>query len=128
MQWTPGHSKHLGNEMADGLAFLGSQGSCSFPNWMKDVFRKAHRKATEVGTVEPEQEFTLMQHSGWSGFRCVLIIALEIVVDRGRQPVVGLPHSEDSPREICRKRRLLDEKVQWARRALGVDEIKKRKN
>ena len=27
MQWTPGHSKHLGNEMADGLAFLGSKGT-----------------------------------------------------------------------------------------------------
>ena len=40
MQWTPGHSKHLGNEMADGLAFLGSQGTCFCPNWMKDVFRE----------------------------------------------------------------------------------------
>ena len=29
MQWTPGHSKHRDNEMADGLAFLGtSQKSC----------------------------------------------------------------------------------------------------
>ena len=26
MQWTPGHSKLFGNEMADGLAFLVSQG------------------------------------------------------------------------------------------------------
>ena len=38
-QWTPGHSKHLGNEMADGLAFLGSQGTCFCPNWMKYAFR-----------------------------------------------------------------------------------------
>ena len=78
MQWTPGHSKHLGNEMADGLAFLGSQGTCFCPNWMKDAFRKAHRKATEIGTVEPKQEFTPMQHSGWSG-----ITAAEKVIDRG---------------------------------------------
>ena len=68
-----------------------------------------------------------MQHSGWSGFRDVLMTAAEKVIDRGRQPVVGLPYSEESLREIRRKRRLLDEKVQWVRRALGVDEIKRRK-
>ena len=45
MQWTPGHSKHLGNEMAGGLAFLGSQGTCFCPNWMKDAFRKAHKES-----------------------------------------------------------------------------------
>ena len=27
MQWTPGHPKHLGNEMAHGLAYLGSKGT-----------------------------------------------------------------------------------------------------
>ena len=46
MQWTPGHSKHLGNEMADGLAFLGSKGTSFCPNWMKDSLRKIHRKVT----------------------------------------------------------------------------------
>ena len=112
MQWTPGHSKHLGNQMADGLPFLGSQGTCFCPNRMKDAFRKVHRKATEIGTVDPKQEFTPMQRSGWSGFRDVLITAAEKVIDRGRQPVVGLPCSEESLREIRRKRRLLDEKVQ----------------
>ena len=38
MQWTPGHSKHLGNEMADGLAFLGSKGTSFCPAWMKNGF------------------------------------------------------------------------------------------
>ena len=53
-----------------------------------------------------------MQHSGWSGFRDVLITAAETVIDRVRQLVVGLPYSEESLREIRRKRRLLDEKLQ----------------
>ena len=127
MQWTPGHSNHFGNEIADVLAFLGSQGTCFCPNWMKDAFRKVYRKATEIGTVEPKQEFTPMQHAGWSGFRDVFITAAEKVIDRGRQPVVGLRCSEESLREIRRKRRRLDEKVQWVRRVPGVDEIKKRK-
>ena len=68
MQWTPGHSKHLGNEMADGLAQLGSQGTSLCPNWMKNGFRTAHRKATEIGTTEPKQEFTPLQHSGCQHF------------------------------------------------------------
>ena len=72
---------------------------------MKDAFKKVHKKAEEIGTVEPKQEFTPIQHSGWSGFREVLITAAE----------------------IRRKCRLLDEKVQWVRRALGADEIKRRK-
>ena len=59
-------------------------------------------KATEIGTVP-------MQHSGWSGFREVLISAAEKVIERGRQPVVGLL-CEESLRELRRKRRLLDEK------------------
>ena len=91
MQWTPGHSKHLGNEMADGLAFIGSQGTCFGPHWMKDAFKKVHRKATEIG----------IQHSGWSGFRDVLITAAEKVIGHGRQPVVGLPYSEESLKEFC---------------------------
>ena len=70
---------------------------------------------------------TPTQHSGSSGFRDVLITAAEKVIDRGRQPVVGLPYSEESLRETRRKRRLLDEKVQWVRRPLRVDEIKRRK-
>ena len=53
MQWTLGHSKHLGNALADGLAFLGSHGTRFCPQWMKDAFQEAHRKATEIGTVEP---------------------------------------------------------------------------
>ena len=113
--------------MADGLAFLGSQGTCFCPNWMKDAFRKAHRKATEIGNTEPKQEFTPMQHSGWSGFRDVLITAAEKGIDRGEQPVVGLPYSEESLREIRRRRRSLDEKLVWARQAQGVEEIKRRK-
>ena len=58
------------------------------------------------------------------GFRDILITAAERVIGCWRQPVVGLPYSEESLREIRRKRRLLDEKIQWARRALGVDEVK----
>jgi len=46
LQWTPGYPKHLGDEMADGLAVLGSQGTCFCPHWMKDAFKKVHRKAT----------------------------------------------------------------------------------
>jgi len=48
MQWTPGHSKHLGNEMADGLAFLGSKGTSFCPAWMKTAFRKLHRKCVKL--------------------------------------------------------------------------------
>ena len=110
MQWTPGHSKHLGNEMADGSAFLGSQGKCFGPQWVKGALKEVHRKATEIGMVEPRPEFTPMQHSGWTGFRDILITAAEKVIDRGKQLVVGLPYSEESLREILRKRRLLDEK------------------
>jgi len=77
MQWTPGHSKLFGDEMADGLAFLVSQGKSFCPNWTKHAFRKAQRTATEIGTTEPKQEFTPLQHSGWSGFRDVLITAAE---------------------------------------------------
>ena len=127
MQWTPGHSKHLGNEIADGLAFLGSQVTCFCPQWMKDTFKEVHRKATEIGTVEPKREFTPMQHSGWTGFRDILITTAEKVIGRGKQPVVGLPYSEESLREIRRKQRLLDEKNQWARLAMVVDEVKRRK-
>ena len=68
MLWIPGQSKHLGNEMADGMAFLGSQGTCFCPKWMKDAFKKVHRRATEFGMVEPGPEFTHMQHSGWTVF------------------------------------------------------------
>ena len=113
-KFTCSHSKRLGNEMADGLAFPGSQGTCFCPHWMNDAPKKVHRKATEIGTVEPKQEFTLMQHSGWTGFRDVPTTAAEKVIGRGRQLVVGLPYSEESLREIRRKRRLLDGKIQWA--------------
>ena len=60
-----------------------------------------------------------MHHSGWSGFCDVLITAAEKVIDHGRQPVVGLPNVEKSLREIRRKRRPLDGKVQWVRRPGG---------
>ena len=63
MRWTPGHSRHLGNEMADDLAFLGSQGTCFCPQWMRDALKEVHRKATEIGRVEPRPEFTPMQHT-----------------------------------------------------------------
>jgi len=122
LQWTLGHSKHLGNEMADGLAFLGSQGTCFGPQWMKDALKEVHRKATEIGMVEPRPEFTPMQHSGWTVFRDILTTAAEKVIGRGKQPVVGLPYSEESLRVIRRRRRFLDEKIQWARLALGVEE------
>ena len=62
-----------------------------------------------------------------SGFRDILITAAEKVIERGKQPVVGLPYSEESLREIRRRRRLLDEKLVWARQAQGVEEIKRRK-
>ena len=29
------------------------------------AFRKIHRKAVEIDTKEPKQEFTLLQHNGW---------------------------------------------------------------
>ena len=126
MQWTPGHSKHLGNEMADGLAFLGSKGTSFCSAWMELAFRKIHRKASEIDTKEPKQEFTLLQHNGWSGFRDILITDAEKVIDCGKQPVVGLPYCEDSLREIRRRRRLLDEKLVRLRQAQGVEEIKRR--
>ena len=63
-----------------------------------------------------------MQHSGWTGFRDILITAAEKVIGCGKQPVVALPYSEESLREIRRKRRLLDEKFSgldslWGRRS-----------
>ena len=127
MRWTPRHSKHLGNEMADGLAHLGSKGTSFCPAWMKMAFRRIHKKATEIDTKEPTQEFTLQQHKGWSGYRDFLITAAEKVIDRGKQPVVGLPYSMESLCEIQRRRRLLDKKLIWTRQAQGVDEIKRRK-
>ena len=77
MQWTPGHSKHLGNEMADGLAFVGSKGTSFSPVWMKMALRKLHERAVEMDTKEPTQEFTPQQHKGWSGYRDILITAAE---------------------------------------------------
>jgi len=77
MQWFPGHSKHLGNKMADGLAFLGSKKSSFSPVWMKTALRKLHKRAVEMDTKEPTQEFTPQQHKGWSGFRDVLITTAE---------------------------------------------------
>ena len=77
---------------------------------MKDAFRRVHRKVTEIGNTDPKQESTPLQHSGWAGFRDILITAAEKVIDRGKQPV-GLPYSEESLREIRRKGRLLDEKL-----------------
>ena len=110
MQWIPGHSKHLGNEMADGLAFLVSKGTNFCPAWMKMAFRRIQRKATEIDTKEPTQEFTPQQHKGWSGYRDILITVAEKGIDRGKQPVVGLPYSIESLREIHGRRRLLDKK------------------
>ena len=103
MQWTPGHSKHLGNEMADGLPFLGSKKTSFSPVWMKTALRKLHKRAVEMDTKEPTQEFT-PQHRGWSGYRDILITAAEKVIDRGKQPVVGLPYSTEALREIQRRR------------------------
>ena len=94
---------------------------------MKMAFRKIHRKVIEIDTKEPKQEFTPLQHNGWSGFRDILITAAEKVIERGKQPVVGLPYSEGSLREIRRRRRLLDKKLVWVRQAQGVKEIKRRK-
>ena len=53
---------------------------------MKDALKEVHKKATEIGTVEPKPEFTRMQHSGWTGFRDILITAAEKVIGRGKQP------------------------------------------
>ena len=89
--------------------------------------RMIHRKAIEIDIKEPKQEFTPLQHKGWLGFRDILITAAEKVIDRGKQPVVGLPYSEESFREIHRRRRLLDKKLVWLRQAQGVEEIKRRK-
>ena len=94
---------------------------------MKTAFKKIHRKAIEIDTKEPKREFSPMQHSGWSGFRVFLITAAEKVIDRGKQPMVGLPYSEGALREIRRRRRFLDRKLVWVRQAQGVEEIKKRK-
>ena len=47
VQWTLSHSKHLDNEMADGLAYLGSQGTCYGPQWMKDALMNVHQKVIE---------------------------------------------------------------------------------
>ena len=41
--------------------------------------------------------------------------------------MVGLPYSEESLRELRRRRRLLDEQLVWARQAQRVEEIKRRK-
>ena len=91
------------------------------------AFRKIQRKAIEIDTKEPKQEFTPLQHNGWSGFRDILFLAAEKVIDRGKQLVVGLPYSEGSLREIRRRRRLLDKKLVWVRQAQGFKEIKRRK-
>ena len=85
-------------------------------------------RAVDMDTKEPTREFTPQQHKGWSGYRDILITAAEKVIDRGKQPVVGLPYSTDALREIQRRRRVLDQKLMWARQAQGVDEIKRRKN
>ena len=91
------------------------------------AFRKLHKKAVEIDTKEPTQESTPQQHKGRSGYRDTLIPAAEKVIDRGKQPVVGLPYSIESLREIHRRRRLLDKKLVWARQAQGVEEIMGRK-
>ena len=76
MQWTPGHSKHLGNELVDKLAHLGSHG-ISFSHWrMKDALKKVHMKVSESESSGPKPEHT-MQHAGWTGFREILVGAAE---------------------------------------------------
>ena len=45
------------------------------------------------------------------GFRDVPITTAENVTGRGKQPVVGMPSSEEFLRAIRRKRLLLDEKI-----------------
>ena len=119
MQWTPGHSKHLGKEMADGLAYLGSKKTNFSPVWMKTALRKLHNRAVDVDTKEPTREFTPRQYKGWSGYRDILITAAEKVIDRGKQPVVGLPYSTDALREIQRRRRVLDQKLMWGTASTG---------
>ena len=119
MQWTPGHSKHLGNEMADGLAFLGSKGTSFCPAWMKMAFRKLHKKAVEIDTKEPTQEFTPQQHKGWSGYRDILITAAEKVIDRGQQPVVGLPYSTESLCEIQKETSIIGQKIDMGTASTG---------
>ena len=114
--------------MADGLAYLGSQGTCLGPLWMKDALTKVHRKVIESGVSDPRPEHTLMQHAGWAGFREIMVGAAEKVIGRGKQPVVGLPYSEETLGEIRRRRNILDEKTEWMRSAVGLDEIKRRKN
>ena len=91
------------------------------------AFRKIHKKVIEIDTKERTQEFTPQHHKAWSGYRDILITTAEKVIDRGKQPVVGLPYSEGSLREIHRRRRLLDKKLVWARQAQGVEEIKRRR-
>ena len=46
--------------MADSLAYLGSQGTCFGPQWMKYALMKVHRKVIENGVSEPRPEHTLM--------------------------------------------------------------------
>ena len=43
------------------------------PVWMETALRKLHKRAVDVDTNEPTQEFTPQQHKGWSGCRDMLI-------------------------------------------------------
>ena len=47
------------------------------PVWMETALRKLHKKAVDMDTNEPTQEFTPQQHKGWSGYRDMLITATE---------------------------------------------------
>ena len=54
---------------------------------MKDALKEVHKKATEIGMVESKPEFTPVHHSEWTGFRDILIPAVEKVLGRGGQPM-----------------------------------------
>ena len=59
----PGHSKHLGNELADGLAPRSPRNQLG-----RDALRRAHLKVIESELSEPRPEHILMQHVGWTGW------------------------------------------------------------
>ena len=89
-----------GNEMADGLAFLGSQGTCYGTQWMKDALKEVRKKATEIGMVEPRPEFSTCAALGMDGFSRYPDHCSRKSYWPWETASVGLPYNEESFREI----------------------------
>ena len=89
---------------------------------MKDALKEVHKKAAEIGHGGVKARIHTCASLGMDGFSRYPDPCSRKSFGPWGTANVGLPYNEESFREICRKRRLLEEQILWARLAVGVDE------